>query len=171
MWSYPKRNEFWSDPKRYNPPALCSFDPIKKKAVLCDYQNNQFPSIKGLIETELPLDKTTIYKERRNLMVEPLSTRIEKKVWKNREGIEFQIENEYIYAVLYTLDSTKTVEDATEDAWRFYVIDIAPFLGVDPFIYLEDEEGAGLLLQLIYVSLVYASEIYQLMNVYKIKND
>jgi len=73
--------------------------------------------------------------------------------------------------VLCTLDSAKTVEDAIEDAWRFYVTDIAPFLGVDPLLYLEDEEGAGLLLQLIYVSLVYASEIYQLMNIYKIKND
>jgi len=89
MWSYPKRNEFWSDPKRYNPPALCSFDPIKKKAVLCDYQN-QFPSIKGLIETELPLDKTTIYKERRNLIVEPLSTRIEKRRGRTGKGLSFK---------------------------------------------------------------------------------
>jgi len=25
MWNYPKRNEFWSDPKRYNPPPYLQY--------------------------------------------------------------------------------------------------------------------------------------------------
>ena len=163
-WDYPEREKLWSDPKRHAPPGLVKFD--GKKGVISSFEIIEVPPL--LYED---IGKSEVYLKRKALTVKPTFKTTAHHTFTNREGIEFEVKNPYMLAILETLEEEKSVEDATSHAFA-YLAEMGPtLLGYDTQVFFEDNQFAENILILIYVSLVYSSEIYWLSEIKPSKSE